>query len=381
MKIVITVNTYYPLKDGVQLVTQYHAENLARKGHEVTVITPNYGNREQEFYKGVYIIRTDIVTKHAMYYGDKRAYQNLVLQETKKADAMVNVCTQNPMTDWLFPILDKIVCKKILYMHGMHEQKWNADMLKSAADVGHKIWNNGRWGWYYKTSGKYFKKYNHIVQLHRFDAAFLYFRKHYGMNCQVIENAAEDIFFERAKTEKREKHYAVCVANYIERKNQEFVLRSFYQAKLPASWRMIFIGSEKNHYYERLAGLNQKLADRHGKRDVEFLWGVDRADTIEYMKRADLSLMGSKWEAFPISIVESMAAAVPFITTDVGCVRYLPGGVVVSEESEMAYWLELLAKNSESRCMLGQAGFEYAKSNLSIQSKVNQLEHLLKSEE
>ena len=27
MKIIITVNTYYPLKDGVQMVTEYHDED------------------------------------------------------------------------------------------------------------------------------------------------------------------------------------------------------------------------------------------------------------------------------------------------------------------------------------------------------------------
>ena len=39
MKIIFTVNTYYPYKDGVSVVTQYLAEGLAQKGHEVLVMT------------------------------------------------------------------------------------------------------------------------------------------------------------------------------------------------------------------------------------------------------------------------------------------------------------------------------------------------------
>ena len=39
MKIVFTVHTYYPNKDGVQYVTQYLAEGLAKLGHDITVIT------------------------------------------------------------------------------------------------------------------------------------------------------------------------------------------------------------------------------------------------------------------------------------------------------------------------------------------------------
>ena len=37
-KIMILVATYYPLQDGVQVVTQYIAEGLAQK-HEVLVVT------------------------------------------------------------------------------------------------------------------------------------------------------------------------------------------------------------------------------------------------------------------------------------------------------------------------------------------------------
>ena len=40
LNIVFTAHTYYPNKDGVQMVTQYMAEGLAKLGHNVTVIAP-----------------------------------------------------------------------------------------------------------------------------------------------------------------------------------------------------------------------------------------------------------------------------------------------------------------------------------------------------
>ena len=61
MKIIITVNTYYPLKDGVQFVTQYHAENLAKRGHDVIVFTTNHDNSSEEIYNGVKIIRFNVI--------------------------------------------------------------------------------------------------------------------------------------------------------------------------------------------------------------------------------------------------------------------------------------------------------------------------------
>ena len=133
MKVVFTVSTYYPLKDGVQAVTQYHAESLAQKGHDVTVITAQNGSSPaNETYNGVQIIRYSIVTKQSFYYGDKKGYQNLIISECSNADALINVCTQNPFTDWIMPILCDLRCKKLLYVHGMFDKKlyaWDFDSI------------------------------------------------------------------------------------------------------------------------------------------------------------------------------------------------------------------------------------------------------------
>ena len=39
MRILICAFTYWPAVDGVQNVTQYQAEGLAARGHDVTVLT------------------------------------------------------------------------------------------------------------------------------------------------------------------------------------------------------------------------------------------------------------------------------------------------------------------------------------------------------
>lgn len=379
MNILFTVYTYYPMKDGVQAVTGYLAEGLVKKGHKVTVITPCFGEEEKEVHNGVFIERVNIWTKHACYFGDKKKYVKLIKEKTKEMDVMINVCTQNPMTDLLFPIIDEIACKKILYMHGMYERKWNWTMINTISDIGHKIWNNIRWGIYYKKGYKYFKSYDKIIQLHRFDQGYLYFQNAYNIKSTAIENAAENVFFSNiVKTEKApQKHYAICVANYMERKNQEFVLKAFYLANLDSEFELIFIGSEKNEYYEKLSKLNEIYKNKYGEKRVKLLANIDRETTVRYVKNADVYLMGSKWEAFPISIVESMAAGIPFISTNVGCVRFLPGGIVIDNENEMAYWLELLQKNENCKCEMGQTGRIYAEKNLSVNSKVEQLEHIL----
>ena len=89
MKIIFTVNTYYPYKDGVSVVTQYLAEGLAQKGHEVLVMTSSCdGAPLDEEYHGVKIYRDDIITVHAIHRGDKRKYQHKIIELSKKTDIL-----------------------------------------------------------------------------------------------------------------------------------------------------------------------------------------------------------------------------------------------------------------------------------------------------
>ena len=73
-----------------------------------------------------------------------------------------------------------------------------------------------------------------------------------------------------------------------------------------------------------------------------------------------------------------MASGVPFISTDVGCVRFFPGGVLVRNKDEMAYWLETLMSDERLRSSLGKMGAEYARKHMTVEAKVLELEKILK---
>ena len=87
--------------------------------------------------------------------------------------------------------------------------------------------------------------------------------------------------------------------------------------------------------------------------------------------------MGSKWEVFPISIIEGMAAGKTFISTNVGIVRYLPGGIITDTPAEMGYWISKLLKNESVLQKIGSAGQKYAQDNLTTEIKIRQLEKIL----
>ena len=73
MKIVFTTHTYYPEKNGVQVVTEYLAEGLAKKGHEVHIITEMLsGVKKEDIHNEVNINRVVAKVVHTFNIGEKK---------------------------------------------------------------------------------------------------------------------------------------------------------------------------------------------------------------------------------------------------------------------------------------------------------------------
>ena len=93
-KIMILVATYYPLQDGVQVVTQYIAEGLAQK-HAVLVVTSMQSGLERcSELNGVTIERYRAVRNpYTMkFVGEKRKIWKRI--QDYKPDMLMAVCVQ-----------------------------------------------------------------------------------------------------------------------------------------------------------------------------------------------------------------------------------------------------------------------------------------------
>lgn len=378
MKILFTVETYYPKKDGVQMVTQYLAEGLASRGHDVTVFTSNIDeNKNFETFHNVKIKRFDLRTKFGLYFGDRKKYIKDVLTKSKDIDVLINVCTQTAFTDLLLSHLSEINCKKILYMHGMYDFGWHLYNFSSFRDICNKIWKNIRWlPLYLKKSN--FLYYDKVIQLHPLCVGYNFFVKRYNIVPFTLENAADSIFFNDVcihESSDKDK-YAICVSNFLPGKNQKFILKAFYKANCQ-NFGLVLIGSKKTNYYRQLIKLNNKLRKKYGNRDVKILTNQSRSITVKMIKSASMYLFASKHEVYPVSIIEAMASGIPYISTDVGCIRALPGGIVIKNMTEMINAINFLHDNLTSSKIIGKCGYQYAKVQLKVEEKVIQLEKLL----
>lgn len=170
--------------------------------------------------------------------------------------------------------------------------------------------------------------------------------------------------------------YAICVSNFLPGKNQKFILKAFYKANCQ-NFGLVLIGSKKTNYYRQLIKLNNKLRKKYGNRDVKILTNQSRSITVKMIKSASMYLFASKHEVYPVSIIEAMASGIPYISTDVGCIRALPGGIVIKNMTEMINAINFLHDNLTSSKIIGKCGYQYAKVQLKVEEKVIQLEKLL----
>lgn len=379
MKIVFTLHSYFPFSNGISSTMGYLAEGLCTKGYDVLVITHSHeGLPYKETINGVKIIR--------QYDGNAESYIHCINETVSEEDVLINVCVQTPTTDLLLPIIDKIrTKKKILYIHGIWHFGWTQRDKTSIHNIGSKIYNNLKWRWYFYKNTKNFKKYDVVTQLHEMDDGNIFFKKHYGIDSIIMENAADEAFFEKQDDsiiiEKYTlpNEYLVCVANYSPLKNQELVLRAYYQSH--SNMELVFVGADESGYLDYLKQIENKLRSRDYQsleKKVRYYRDIPRGEIAPFVRNATAFLFGSVGEKFPVSIIEPMAAGVPFISTDVGIVRYLPGGEIVHNETEMSEAINKVVSDDKYRQELAKAGREYALVHMRVQEKVDELENVVK---
>lgn len=197
-------------------------------------------------------------------------------------------------------------------------------------------------------------------------------------------NAVEDVFLKPSgKVSQQDildmnKPYFLSVAYYNQIKNQIGILRQFYKSGIE-DYAMVFIGPTENEYYYALREENKRLQTQYGKRNVLMLTNVVRSLIPDIVGNAKLYIVGSTIEQFSIAIAETMAKGVPFISTNVGNARLLPGGITVQSIEEMHKYMVSLTNDSNAYNLLSKNGKEYVLNNCVREFVIKNLESIIES--
>lgn len=333
MKFLFTTESYPPVICGVSNVTKNICERLVSRGHTVTVATSKCG-RDYSFLENVEIKEFDITGNIVTgYNGNTRDYIDFVINF--ECDVLVCECTQIWSTDLLLPNLEQALAKiKILHSHDFSVMKIKPKNPFSRI----------KWIWYYWKLSKLIWKFDRVFILNEQLKDAEYLSKISYSHVDVIPNGVDAGFFEPSlpiQIDKVKEKYGVrphkkifiSISNYSDLKNQSFVLNAFLHSEVDAD--LIFIGRELNYYAYQLIDKYNSKHQRCLPKNVHFLAGLSRQEIKDLLWGSDVFLHGSKCEALPLVICESIATKTPFISTDVGCIKSFSSGVVVGSEEAM----------------------------------------------
>lgn len=161
----------------------------------------------------------------------------------------------------------------------------------------------------------------------------------------------------------------VTVARFAPQKDHELLLRA--AASLDVPFEIVFVGDGPTESRVRALARELGISDR-----IQLLG--PRLDVPDILAAAQVFALPSKWEGFPLSILEAMRAGLPVIASDVGGVAEAvidgTNGILVpsGDVGALRAGLRELLTNAALRERMGRAGRHLYESNFTVEAMLQQ---------
>jgi glycosyltransferase involved in cell wall biosynthesis len=348
-KILICTYSYPPEINGMSHVVFEHSIGLSNRGYDVSIAT-TYNKKRKPYVSSdrikIYQFKTYGQGRvGGNFRGDVDGYRKFLVES--KFDLIIFHGWECWSTELSIPILNRIQAKKIIVSHGT-----SFSYLPVTAR-GAIRWLS--WRVHALRFSKSMKVFDHYIFLTeksdkiRFHDKLIA-EKIGSKNWSVIPNGGDPNVTKESSLDFRYEHsinetyLLLSVSEYSASKNQMMLLKAFRNSGIDDAV-LVLIGSEFNAYSDRLQ--NYVRDDEVLRKRVRFLEKQSKEMIRAAYVAADIFLLASVTEAQPLVILDSMAAGTPFISTDVGCIHELPGGIVVKNQIELTKQLQVFINDPQ----------------------------------
>ncbi len=356
MRILIAAPTFPPQGGGVAEVVRRQQVYLAGRGHTVEVVSGALNSAPAQ--DGVR--RFDVNSGRFPVYasGDRwginsPAEKARYIQFLKEypSDVILVHCWQAWCTDWAFEHVSEIGKPLALFSHGTSVNTFSG----SLGFLRYLRWREYAWRTIpriLQAAAGVFVLEDHVDQDRFFDCNWA---RRLGVRTRVVSNGCSPELLDQPASEcARDELIVLCVAQFTPEKNPAAVVDAFAKANWPGA-RLIICGSLITKYYydlcQRIAILPVQLRER-----IAVEVGPDRNRLLQLYRQASIVVSASTTECQPLVLIDAMGAGVPYLSTRVGCVAALPGGVVAEQGDGFAKELRRLLSDPELRRELGDIG-------------------------
>ncbi|MCL5798056.1 MAG: glycosyltransferase family 4 protein [Patescibacteria group bacterium] len=313
MKILHAVQFYFPATGGMQEAVRQISENLARLGHDVTVVTSKDTKRKKGMVNGVKIEEFDITGNAVVgIKGEIERFRKYLTDS--RFDIVTNFAATQWATDIMLPVLSRVKAKKVFVPTGF-------SMLYTPS-----------YSQYFREMKSWMKEYDMNVFLSENYRDINFARENGIKKIRIIPNgASREEFGEKVKIDIKKKlgipknHLLILhVGSHTGAKGHSEGIRIFDKADINNATFLI-IGNKTTKGCYRSCKLRElafaiKPKNRRKEKRLKIM-EFDRAHTIAAYQAADLFLFPSNIECSPLVLFECMASRTPFLTADTGNAR------------------------------------------------------------
>ena len=339
MKILVLTHEYPPVGGGGGHVAQDIAGGLARRGHEIVLLTSHFGDLpKNEILDGMRIVRVPALRwksfrasflSMAAYIARGLWACFRLLNEWRPDVIHVHFAVPGGVLAWAFSRLTKI--PYILTAHlgdvpgGAPEKtdKW----FRWIFPLTHRIWRDAR----------------QVVAVSEFTRGLAL--EHYDVDIKVIHNGVDLSELAPEEIVINEPPRIVFAGRFAEQKNPLQIVRSLADVKdLP--WEAVLIGD--GHLGDQVkAEVHAHGMDEH----FVFPGWVTPAEVQSWMKKSDILFMPSLSEGLPVVGVQSVAAGLALLVSNIGGFVDLvddgQNGFLVNEPDDYAEHLRTLLSSPD----------------------------------
>jgi len=339
MRLLITSARYHPSVGGAEEVCRRLALDMTRRGHVVTVATGMHPDREEDVHDGVRVVSFDVRGNWALdMEGDVDGYQRFLMEG--EFDVTFHYAAQVWTTDLVLPLLSALPAPAVL------------------APCGYPSLDDPRYARYFARLRKVLPGFAALVHHSDLCQDAWYAIDADLPRCFTIPRGTSAEEFEQAERGFRKvlgidnRPLVLTVSNHTERKGHDLAVQAF-QSVAPQGAVFAMIGNDSR---------DGCLARCRGSGDprVLILENLPRELVVQALLESDVLLLTSEAEVAPLVILEAMTAGLPWVSTPVGNVRELTGGIV-ADPSRLSEKLALLLRNARLRQELGDRGRRWAR--------------------
>lgn len=325
LKILICLLYYFPHRTGLTIHVQRVAEELVKRGHEVTVLTARYSNDlprdDTTMHKGVRIVRlwAPIKVSRGMLMP---AYPWALYKLMREHD-VVSVHTPAPETA-LIAAMSAVTGKNIIVTH-------HGDLILPAG-VGNRLIQNGMFAMYTMLA----KRAKHILAYSQDYAAHSYYLQPFMNKVSAVYPPIQMPTPDPHRVEELRAEWSndggpiIGYAHrFVEEKRPDLAIRALdiVNQAYPNA-RLVFAGEHKIPY-ENTWERNQSLVNQYADQLIFLGLLQDPQDMANFYAACDVIVLSSDTECFALAQVEAMLCGTPVVMTDI------PGGRVPVRETGM----------------------------------------------